>query len=121
MKAPRFRAWSSCIPTQAANKGKRPQPFFPCYLFARIDFERVGFSAVQWTPGLQRIVAFDEQPVALSDELIELIREKAERIEAAGGLPRHNFKPGDTVRIKEGPFQDMLAIFAGPSTPAQRA
>ena len=109
------------IVTPTANKGKRNQPFFPCYLFVRIDFELVGFSTMQWTPGLRRIVAFDEQPLPLPDEVIELIREGADRLQAGGGgLPQHNFKPGDTVRIKAGPFQDMLAIFAGPTTPAQR-
>lgn len=108
------------IVTPTANKGKRKLPFFPCYLFARIDLERVGFSAVQWTPGLRRLVAFDEQPVSLPAEVIELIRQQVDQLEAAGGLPLHNFKPGDTVRIKEGPFQNMLALFAGPTTPAQR-
>ncbi|NJN99131.1 MAG: hypothetical protein HC875_36080 [Anaerolineales bacterium] len=33
-----------------ANKGKGKQPFFPCYLFARIDFEQGGFVTVRWTP-----------------------------------------------------------------------
>lgn len=101
-------------------KEKRKQPFFHCYLFAKIDLEQVGFSAMQWTPGLLRIVAFDEQPAALPDEVIELIRAKVESLTAAGGLPRHNLKPGDTVRIKEGPFQNMLAVFDGPITPAER-
>jgi hypothetical protein len=30
------------------------------------------------------------------------------------------FKPGDTVRIIDGPFKDMLAIFDEASTPARR-
>jgi transcription elongation factor/antiterminator RfaH len=108
------------IGTPTANKGKCKLPFFPCYLFARIDFELVGFSKVQWTPGLRRIVAFDEQPFPLRDELIELIHQYVDHLRTTGSLPQHNFNPGDTVRIKEGPFQDMLAIFAGPTTPAQR-
>lgn len=108
------------IVTPTANKGKRKQPFFPCYLFAWIDLERVGFSAVQWTPGLRRLVTFDDQPASLPDEVIELIRQQVDQLEASGGLPQHNLKPGDRVRIKEGPFQDMLALFTGPTTPAQR-
>ncbi|NJN99132.1 MAG: hypothetical protein HC875_36085 [Anaerolineales bacterium] len=35
-------------------------------------------------------------------------------------MPRHSFKPGDTVRIKSGPFEDMLAQFDSPTTPAER-
>lgn len=106
--------------TPTANKGQRKQPFFPCYLFARIDFEQGGFASVKWTPGLRRILSYDEQPAAVPLELIELIQKKVEAINLDGGLPRHSFKPGDTVRIKDGPFQDMLALFDGPTTPAER-
>lgn len=108
------------IVTPTANKGKRKQPFFPCYLFARIDFARVGLSVVQWTPGLRRVVTFEEQPATVPAEMIALIRQKLDQLEAAGGLPRYNFKYGDTVRIKEGPFQDMLALFNEPTTSAER-
>jgi transcriptional antiterminator RfaH len=103
-----------------SKKGKRKQPFFPCYLFAKIDFKQVGFASVRWTPGLRRVVAFSDQPVPLPEELIDLIRQKITELETANGTPQPGFKPGELVQIKEGPFQDMLAIFAGPTTPAQR-
>ena len=93
---------------------------FLCYLFIRVDFERVSLSRVQWTPGLRRVVSFDDRPVPLPDAAIDLIRRKLEGLNAAGGLPVHAFQPGDTVRITDGPLQGMLAIFEGPSTPAER-
>jgi len=92
------------------------RPFFPCYLFVRVDLKAVGLSVVQWTPGLRRIVSAGDRPVPLSDQVIELIRSKVGQFEANG----HGFKPGDTVRITAGPLQDLLAIFDGPSTPARR-
>lgn len=104
---------------RARKRGVR-KPFFPCYLFIKVDLEIVGVSSVQWTPGLRRIVAFDDRPLPLPDEAINLIRRKLGEVEAAGGWPAHNFTPGDTVRIIEGPFQNMLAIFDGPTTPAER-
>jgi transcriptional antiterminator RfaH len=96
------------------------KPFFPCYLFARVDFSLVGISSLQWTPGLRRVVTFGDQPTPLPDEVIELIQHELSEIEAAGGWTAHAFKPGDAVLITSGPFQDMLAIFAGPTAPAQR-
>jgi transcription antitermination factor NusG len=63
---------------------------------------------------------FDEQPVPLPDEVIELIRQKVQHLETAGDLIPHGFQQGDIVRIKKGPLQDMLAIFDSPTTPAQR-
>ena len=102
------------------QRGRRRKPFFPCYLFVKTDFEAVGFSYLQGTPGLRRIVAFEDQPIFLADEIIDLIRYRLEAINAAGGQPEHSFRPGDTIRITEGPLEGMLAIFEGPTTPGDR-
>lgn len=99
---------------------RRRRPFFPCYLFIRVDFGQVRISSVQWTPGLRRVVAFGARPVPLSDEVISLIRRKLEGLNAAGGWPAHTFQPGETVRITDGPLKGMLAIFEGPSKPSER-
>jgi transcription elongation factor/antiterminator RfaH len=96
------------------------KPFFPCYLFIKADLKVVGLSRVRRTPGLRRIVAFDDCPVPLPDEVINLIRCKLDELNAAGGQPMHTFRPGDTVRITDGPLQNMLAVFEGPTTPAER-
>ena len=108
------------IHSPKVRQGRKREPFFPCYLFTRLDFKVAGLSGVQWTPGLRRIVTFDNQPVPVPDEVINLIVCKLGEIEAAGGWPIHSFKPGDTVRITDGPLQGLLAIFEGPTTPGQR-
>jgi len=105
---------------KASGKGRRKKPFFPCYVFSKIDFEVVGVSQVQWTPGLRRIVSFDDRPVSLPDEVIDLIRRRLGEVEANNGRPIHTFKSSDTVRITGGPFRNMLAIFDGPTTPSER-
>ena len=101
------------------GNGRSKKPFFPCYLFVRVDFEVTGLSQLQWTPGLRRVVAFDDHPVPLADEVISLMRRKLDGVNASGQLA-HNFRPGETVRITDGPLQGMLAIIEGPSTPAER-
>jgi transcriptional antiterminator RfaH len=108
------------IDTAQPKKGRLKKPFFPCYLFLRIDFENVGFSSVQWTPGLRRIVAFDHQPVTLPDEVINIIRRRLGELEVTGGWPGHTFKPGDPVRITAGPFRNMVAIFDRPTSSSER-
>jgi transcriptional antiterminator RfaH len=108
------------LKTAKPNKEWIKKPFFPCYLFIKVDFQIVGFSSVQWTPGLRRVVAFDHQPVPLPDEVIQLIRRRLGEIEAGGGLPLHSFEPGDTVRITAGPFRDMMAIFDRPTSSRER-
>ena len=108
------------IETFKVHRGRGRKPFFPCYLFVKTDFKALGLLQVQRTPGLRYVVAFDNRPAPLADELIELIQRKLGGIEAGGGRPAHNFKPGETVRITAGPFQDMLAILEGPATPRMR-
>ena len=108
------------VDSRKGGQGREKEPFFPCYLFVRLDFKVAGSSGVQWTPGLRRIVSFDDQPASMPDEMINLIQRKLGEIEDAGGWPAHSFKPGDTVRITDGPLQGVLAIFEGPTTPARR-
>lgn len=102
------------------QQGRERKPFFPCYLFVKTDFEVVGFSQLQWTPGLRRIVVFDDQPVPLADEIINLIRHRVEAVNTGGSQPGHIFQPGDTVQITNGPLEGLLAIFEGPTTPNDR-
>lgn len=108
------------IETPRARSGRRRRPFFPCYLFVKTDFREMGLSQLRWIPGLRRIVAFGDQPLPLSDEVIDVIRGKLEGVNARGGWPAHTFQPGDAVRITQGPLQGMLAIFEKPTTPAER-
>ena len=103
----------------AAPEGKR-KPFFPAYLFLKVDFEAVRLSYVQWTPGLRYIVTCGDQFLPVSNKVVELIQHKLGELETRGDWLPHTFKPGDTVRITAGPFQDMFAVFEGPTTPSQR-
>lgn len=110
------------LPTVRQFRRRRwlESPFFPCYLFARIDFDETGYSAVAWTPGLRRVIAFGDRPAVVPDEAIEMIRRRLAEIEALGGLPAHGFKPGDEVRFKAGPLRGLHAVFEGPMGPAER-
>ena len=104
---------------QQGGKGDM-KPFFPCYLFVKVDLSQVGPSRVRWTPGLRCVVAFGDRPAAVPDRVIDLIRCELDDLNAAGGLPAKLFRPGETVRIKGGPLQGMLAIFKGSSEPSER-
>jgi len=110
------------LPTVKRRYGHQWQecPFFPCYLFARVDFEQVSYSTVAWTLGLRRVVAFGDRLAVMPDEAIEMIRQRLTEIEAQGGLPTYGFQRGDEVRFKEGPLQGLHAIFEGPMEPAER-
>ena len=114
-----FEVYLPQLEVYTANKQRKLRPFFPCYLFVQVDFETVSISQVQWTPGLRQIVSFAGRPARMPAQAISLIQQKLAELGTIQEFS-HNFQPGDTVRITEGPFQDMLAIFKGPTTPRQR-
>lgn len=94
--------------------------FFPSYLFIAGDFQRVPLSAIDSTPGVVRIVRFQDEPRAVSDDVLHQLRMRIDTINAAGGLPVHQFHAGDSVRITSGPLQGLEGVFDGPLTAAER-
>ncbi len=100
--------------------GRVERPLFPCYLFARLDLDIEGLSPVRWTPGLRRVVAFGERPVSIPDEVISRLSERVREMQEAGGLPAHDFKPGDRLVITHGPLRGLEAVFQGPMRPSER-
>jgi len=120
----RSKGFETCLPaiTMDGSRGSPvTQPFFPRYLFVRLDPSTDPLSLVRWTPGLKHVVSFGERPAVVPDQVIALIRKRLAAIEAAGGLPAHGFRPGDRVRIRSGPFADFEAVFKQTLKPAERA
>lgn len=110
------------VTSRAATEGRigRLLPMFPGYLFIRIDLDRERTGAWLKFPGVRYIVARDNEPIPVTEEVIHLLRQKSAEHRAEGHQPQARFEPGALVRIREGPFRDMLAIFEGPSRPTNR-
>jgi transcriptional antiterminator RfaH len=98
----------------------RRAPFFPGYLFAHANLSEVAPSRIQSMPGVVRMVAFEDRPQPIAEPVIDYIRQQVRDLNTCGGLPVHNFKPGDLVRFKSGPFQGLEAVFQGPTKPSER-
>lgn len=108
------------LPLLPARPGGRIRPLFPAYLFVRCDLNALGIASLQWIPGLRRILSFGGQPAAVPDEAIQVIEDGLREIEAAGGVLKHRFQPGDAVVIDSGPLAGLRGIFQGPMGPAER-
>lgn len=115
------QGFETYLPTVRRKVRRRDRPdrvtYFPCYLFARIDFEITPRSAIDWMPGVRRIIRSGEQPTIVADELVELIRCRLEGAEEVG---YGALKQGDRVRITSGPLRDLEAVFDQPLSPADR-
>lgn len=87
------------------------RPFFPGYLFVRADLAVLGENALSWIPGSHGLVKFGNIPAPVPESLIREVRQRIIKIEEAGGFEMESLKPGDPVKIVEGPFAGYEAIF----------
>lgn len=92
-------------------RSKKVRPYFPGYMFVKLDLEKAGQTAFQWMPHTTGLVSFGGEPAVVPDNLIHAVRERVEEIAAAGGIVFDGLKPGDKVIIDHGPFEGYEAIF----------
>jgi len=113
----RTRGFETFYPRLRVNpvnpRSKKVKPYFPGYLFVYADLDEVGLSVFRWMPHAVGLVNFGGEPAAVPENLIHAIRKRVEEIAEAGGEVLDGVKPGDVVRINEGPFRGYEAIFDG--------
>jgi transcriptional antiterminator RfaH len=96
--------------------------FFPGYLFMHVDYTAANPTLWRWTPGFRYVVSAGERPIPIADEVIAMLAHRLESyaVEGDGRRTKLPYVQGDLVRIKRGPFRDMVGIFDGPNDPNQR-
>lgn len=108
------------LPQIRSFKASELEPCFPCYLFARVDLEATAYSQLTWIPGLRRFIAFDDEPVAIPDNIITLLQSKLSDNAPSMSRTIPGLKHGDAIEIIDGPFSGLQAIFDGPMTATER-
>jgi transcriptional antiterminator RfaH len=94
------------------------EPLFPCYLFANFDIRETGLYPVQWTEGLRTVVGFLGEPAIVDDDIIAYIKSRLSA--EVDPWQTGRFKSGEAVRITDGPFRDLAAVFDGKLTGSGR-
>jgi transcription antitermination factor NusG len=103
--APRIRV-------QVVNpRARHIRPYFPGYIFVRVDLKGMAVSALQYVPGSAGVIAFGGEPAFVPDGLISAIRQRVGEINSAGGELFDVLKAGEMVRVHSGPFAGYEAIF----------
>jgi transcription antitermination factor NusG len=92
-------------------RARKMRPYFPGYVFLHVDLGQSKASSLQWMPGATGFVSFDGIPASVPEGLIPALRQRVDAIHADGGELFYGLKPGDPVRITEGPFAGYEAIF----------
>lgn len=84
-----------------------PKPLFPRYIFSRFSLSS-SLHKISFTRGVHRIVSFDDKPTPIDDDVIALLQA---RVDDDGFLKLGEpLKPGDKVRVKDGPWKTLVGV-----------
>jgi transcriptional antiterminator NusG len=88
---------------------KRPvrRRIYPGYILVEMIMDEDSWAVVRNTPGVTGFVGMGNQPTPLRLEEVQAI---FKRMESKSPRIRVTFKPGQKVRITEGPFADFVGI-----------
>ena len=114
-----FLSFAPELQTTAVKAGASKQtrkPLFPGYLFVSFDPKTAGWSAINNTRGVARLILGDPRnPMPLPRALIAGLQA---RCDASGLLmPPADLSVGDQIRVLSGPFADLVTTIetlAGP-------
>lgn len=94
-------------PRNRPNKGNVERPLFPGYLFVNFDPSQTGWTAINNTRGVSRLILNDpRRPRPLPTELIRALENRCDPKEAYKG--EDDLKVGDRVRVLTGPFAELV-------------
>lgn len=86
------------------------RPFFPTYLFVRFALEQL--RTIRYTRGVARVVSFGPEPQEVDPAIIDTVRA---RMDGSGIVTLLKapvaWKRGEKIKIEEGPFAGLDAIF----------
>lgn len=99
------------ISVEKVRRGKAQvlsEPLFQRYLFIQLDCSEGGksWTPIRSTPGVSTLVQFGGRPARVDDTLLQQLRahEQSHPIIIL-------FNPGEMVRISDGPFSGLSAIY----------
>ena len=101
------------VPTEdeiEVRDGKRKtvkRQVYPGYVLVQMRMSEESWFVVRNTPGVTRFVGMGNRPQPLSQQEVNVL---LGRMEAEAPKIKVNFRPGQKVRITDGPFADFIGV-----------
>lgn len=108
-----FETYLPRVLSEKISRGKRQLAeavLFPNYLFVHLDPDGSDFYKVRSTRGVSGFVRSGDKPAQIPSKLIKTLALNEERLEQAG-IFDEGFKPGQRLRLLNGPFKGLSAIY----------
>lgn len=86
------------------------EPLFPRYLFVKQaqDAVNTSYAPIRSTLGVIKMVSFGLEPAQVPDALVSAIHQQEQSLQ---NLPESLYKTGERVKVFEGGFMDVQAIY----------
>jgi transcriptional antiterminator RfaH len=105
-----FETFAPSILTTTLRAGvarETRKPLFPGYLFVSFDPATSGWSAINATRGIARLIVADpRQPQPLPPALMAGLKARCDASDLLA--PQSDFNVGDRIRVLAGPFADLV-------------
>lgn len=98
------------VEVRSGRKVVVQKKMFPGYLLVRCQLDDDAWYVIRNTPGVTGFVGQGAKPSPLPRRDVEMFLQvpvEGEEPAAKRGKPRLEYEPGETVRVKEGPFADF--------------
>lgn len=93
------------------------KPLFSNYIFSRFTAKTL-LHQISFTRGVSRVVSFNGQPVPIDEDVIAVLKS---RVGKNGFLNiGERLKPGDRIRIRSGPWQELVGVVERDLTASER-
>jgi len=89
------------------RKTKVREPLFPRYLFIHLNDTEDNWYPIRSTRGVSQFVCVNGRPIPVRNEIVEGIRARLD----AQPVTKHYLEPGELVKISDGAFHGIDAIF----------
>lgn len=85
------------------------RPLFPGYIFVQLNPQLEQWRSIDSTLGVRNLIRFGERPGTVPNQFIANLYKT--EVEGAVVIPpaRDNYQPGEKVRMREGPFDGLIA------------
>jgi len=111
------QGYATLLPTLRLRKRQRgkwqevTEPTFPGYVFVGLELGRDDMAPIRSTQGCRDLVRFGQQPAVVHEDIIKALQAGNSAQGASADGVKEPFSPGDLVRIEDGPFQGLSAIY----------
>ena len=101
---PLFETYQYC----GGRMVQKIKPLFTNYLFAKLDLD-LHYYKVKWTRGINKILGSGNEPIAISEKVIQAIKERSGKDNLV--KLEDELKDGDLVQVTSGPLKSLRGIF----------